>query len=67
VPEKAGNRFRMAVDIIAEDHDVPIVHFKKCLPDVDAMTSYLEAATEPIVVAISAAREFQTDFYGYPA
>ena len=29
VMEKMGNRFRKAVDAFAEDHDIPVVRFKK--------------------------------------
>jgi hypothetical protein len=46
VMEKMGNRFRKAVDAFAEDHDIPIVHFKKGDRHIDVMTPYLEAATE---------------------
>jgi len=62
VMEKMGNRFRKAVDAFAEDHDIPIVHFKKGDRHIDIMTPYLEAATEPAVVAIGVAQEFQSVF-----
>ena len=62
VMEKMGNRFRKAVDAFAEDHDIPIVHFKKGDRHIDVMTPYLEAATEPAVVAIGVAQEFQSVF-----
>ena len=62
VMEKMGNRFRKAVDAFAEDHDIPIVHFKKGDRHIDVMTPYLEAATEPTVVGIGVAQEFQSVF-----
>jgi len=62
VMEKMGNRFRKAVDAFAEDHDIPIVHFKKGDRHIDVMTPYLEAATGPAVVAIGVAQEFQSVF-----
>ena len=62
VMEKMGNRFRKAVDAFAEDHDVPIIRFKKGDRHIDVMTPYLEAATEPAVVAIGVAQEFQSVF-----
>jgi hypothetical protein len=62
VMEKMGNRFRKAVDAFAEDHDIPIVHFKKGDRHIDVMTPYLDAATEPAVVAIGVAQEFQSVF-----
>jgi hypothetical protein len=62
VMEKMGNRFRKAVEAFAEDHDIPIVHFKKGDRHIDVMTPYLEAATAPAVVAIGVAQEFQSVF-----
>jgi hypothetical protein len=62
VMEKMGNRFRRAVDAFAEDHGIPIVHFKKGDRHIDVMTPYLEAATGPAVVAIGVAQEFQSVF-----
>jgi hypothetical protein len=62
VMEKMGNRFRKAVDAFAEDHDIPVIHFKKGDRHIDVMTPYLEAATEPAVVAIGVAQEFQSVF-----
>jgi hypothetical protein len=42
VTEKMGNRFRKAVDAFAEEHDIPVVHFKKGDRHIDIMTPYLE-------------------------
>jgi hypothetical protein len=62
VMERMGNRFRKAVVAFAEDCDIPIVHFKKGDRHIDVMAPYLEAATEPAVVAIGVAQEFQSVF-----
>ena len=62
VMEKMGNRFRKAVDGFAEEHDIPVIHFKKGDRHIDIMTPSLEAATEPAVVAIGVAQEFQSVF-----
>jgi hypothetical protein len=62
IMEKMGNRFRKAVLAFAEDHDIPVLHFKKGDRHIDLMRPYLEAATEPAVVAIGVAQEFQSVF-----
>src|ERR1017187_4058177 len=62
VMEKMANRLRKAADAFAEDPDMPIEHFKKCARHLSIMTPYLEAATEPAVVAIGVAQEFQSVF-----
>jgi hypothetical protein len=60
--EKMGNRFRKAVDAFAQDHDIPVIHFKKGDRHIDIMSPYLDAVTEPAVVAIGVAQEFQSVF-----
>jgi len=62
IMEKMGNHFRKAVDAFAEEHDIPIVRFKKGDRHIDLMRPYLEAATQPAVVAIGVAQEFQSVF-----
>jgi hypothetical protein len=62
IMEKMGNRFRKAVVAFAEDHDIPVVRFKKGDRHIDLMRPHLEAATEPAVVAIGVAQEFQSVF-----
>jgi hypothetical protein len=46
IMEKMGNRFRQAVVTFAEDHDIPVVHFKKGDRHIGLMRPYLEAATQ---------------------
>lgn len=62
VMEKMGNRFRKAVTAFAQEHDIPIVHFKRGDRRIDIMRPYLEAAAEPKVAAIGVAQEFQSVF-----
>jgi hypothetical protein len=62
VMEKMGNRFRKAVDVFAEDQDIPVIHFKKGDRHIDVMAPYLDVATEPAVVAVGVAQEFQSVF-----
>jgi len=62
IMEMMGNRFRRAVVAFAEDFDIPIIHFKKGDRHIDLIRPYLEAATEPAVVAIGVAQEFQSVF-----
>ena len=59
-----GNRFRAAVRAFAEEHAIPLVRFAKGARKADVMRPYLAAATEPGVVAIGLAQEFQSVFTG---
>lgn len=60
-----GTAFRKAVTAFADDNDIPVVHFAKGDRKADVMRPYLAAATEPGVVAIGVAQEFQSVFVGY--
>jgi hypothetical protein len=62
---KIGNAFRAAVARFAAEHQVPVVRFAKDARKQEVMRSYLEQATEPGVVAIGVAQEFQSVFTGY--
>ncbi|MGH2764967.1 MAG: hypothetical protein ACRDKA_03485 [Actinomycetota bacterium] len=62
---KIGNAFRAEVGRFAEDNDIPLIRFKKGERHIDVMRPYLEGATEPGVVAIGVAQEFQSVFSGY--
>lgn len=62
---KIGNAFRAAVRRFADHNDIPLVRFKKGQRHIDVMRPYLERATEPGVVAIGVAQEFQSVFSGY--
>jgi len=59
-----GNRFRAAVAAYAEHYAIPVVRFAKGARKAEVMRPYLEAATEPGVVAIGVAQEFQWVFAG---
>jgi hypothetical protein len=62
---KIGTTFRKAVTAFAEDHDIPVIRFAKGDRKLEVMRPYLDAATEPGVVAIGIAQEFQSVFTGY--
>jgi hypothetical protein len=62
---KLGNAFRAAVERFAAAHEIPVVRFTKDARKADVMRPYLEAATEPGVVAIGVAQEFQNVFCGW--
>jgi hypothetical protein len=59
---KIGLAFRKAVLSFAEDNDIPLVRFAKGDRKIDVIRPYLESATEPGVVAIGIAQEFQSVF-----
>src|SRR5947207_9824032 len=67
---RIGERFREAVNTFAEEHAIPVLRLNK--PDrsrwddrkLDHVRPYLERATEPGVIAIVAAQEFQYVFTG---
>ena len=62
---KIGNAFRAAVARFAAEHQIPVVRFARDARKQEVMRSYLEQATEPGVVAIGVAQEFQSVFTGY--
>jgi hypothetical protein len=62
---RIGTAFRRAVASFAEEHHIPVVRFKKGQRHIEVMRPYLERATEPGVVAIGVAQEFQSVFTGY--
>ena len=49
----------------AEDHSIPVVRFAKDARKAEVMRPYLDAASEPGVVAIGVAQEFQSVFSGW--
>jgi hypothetical protein len=62
---KIGLAFRRAALAFAEDQAIPLVRFAKGDRKADVMRPYLQAATEPGVVAIGMAQEFQSVFSGH--
>jgi hypothetical protein len=62
---KIGLAFRKAVLEFAEVNDIPLVRFAKTDRKIDVIRPYLDAASEPGVVAIGMAQEFQSVFTGH--
>jgi len=62
---KIGTAFRKAVVAFADDNAIPLVRFVKGDRKVEVMRPYLDAATEPGVVAIGMAQEIQSVFTGH--
>lgn len=62
---KMGDAFRKAVASFAELHAIPLVRFGKHDRQIDVIRPYFAAATEPGVVAIGVAQEFQSVFTAY--
>ena len=62
---KIGLAFRKAVLEFAEVNDIPLIRFAKADRKIDVVRPYLEAASEPGVVAIGMAQEFQSVFTGH--
>jgi hypothetical protein len=63
---KLGNAFRAAVERFAATQEIPVIRFAKDARKADVMRPYLEAATtQPGVVAIGVAQEFQNVFCGW--
>jgi hypothetical protein len=53
---KIGDACRAAVARFAEDHSIPVVRFAKDARKAEVMRPYLDAASEPRVVAIGVAQ-----------
>jgi len=62
---KIGLAFRKAVVEFAEDNDIPLLRFAKADRKIDVIRPYLDAASQPGVVAIGMAQEFQSVFTGH--
>ncbi len=62
---KIGDAFWAAVARFAAEHQIPVVRFAKDARKAEVMRPYLDAASEPGVVAIGVAQEFQSVFSGY--
>ena len=60
-----GNAFRAAVAAFDEQHAIPVLHFNKDDRQIDIIRPYFEQATEPGVIAIGVAQEFQSVFAAY--
>jgi hypothetical protein len=60
-----GETFRKAVATFAEQRHIPVVRFGKDDRKVEKIRPYFEAATEPGIIAIGVAQEFQSVFAAY--
>ena len=60
-----GEAFRKSVAAFADERHIPVVHFTKDDRKVEKIRPYFEGATEPGIVAIGIAQEFQSVFAAY--
>ncbi len=63
--QRMGEAFRQAVASFAKRHQIPVIRFAKRDRQVDVIQPYFKAATQPGVVAIGVAQEFQSVLTGY--
>jgi hypothetical protein len=63
--QKMGDAFRQAVARFAKRHQIPVIRFRKHDRQIDVIRPYFEAASEPGVIAIGVAQEFQSVMSGY--
>ena len=63
--QKMGEGFRQAVATFAKRHQIPVIRFGKRDRQIDVIQPYFKAATQPGVVAIGVAQEFQSVLTAY--
>jgi hypothetical protein len=63
--QKMGETFRQAVAAFAKRHQIPVIRFGKRDRQIDVIQPYFNAATQPGVVAIGVAQEFQSVLTAY--
>ena len=63
--QKMGEAFRQAVATFAKCHQIPVIRFGKRDRQIDVIQPYFEAATQPGVIAIGVAQEFQSVLTAY--
>jgi hypothetical protein len=63
--QKMGEAFRQAVASFAKRRQIPVIRFRKHERQIDLIRPYFEAASEPGVIAIGVAQEFQSVISGY--
>jgi hypothetical protein len=63
--QEMGEAFRHAVTAFAKRHHVPVLRFGRRDRQIDLVRPYFEACTEPGVVAIGVAQEFQSVLVAY--
>ncbi len=63
--QRMGETFRQAVLSFAKKHQIPVIRFAKRDRQIDVIQPYVRAATEPGVIAIGVAQEFQSVLIAY--
>jgi hypothetical protein len=63
--QKMGEAFRHGVASFAKRHQIPIIRFARRDRQIDVIQPYFKAATQPGVVAIGVAQEFQSVLTAY--
>jgi hypothetical protein len=63
--QRMGESFRLAVANFAKRHQIPVIRFGKRDRQVDVIQPYFKAATQPGVIAIGVAQEFQSVLTAY--
>ena len=63
--QRMGEAFRQAVATFAKRYRIPVVRFGKRNRQIDLIQPYFKAATQPGVVAIGVAQEFQSVLIAY--
>ena len=57
--QRMGEAFRVAVASFAKRHQIPVIRFAKRDRQIDVIQPFFKAASQPGVVAIGVAQEFQ--------
>jgi hypothetical protein len=63
--QRMGEAFRQAVATFAKRHHIPVLRFTKRDRQIDLIQPYFRAATQPGVIAIGVAQEFQSVLIAY--
>ena len=63
--QKMGEAFRQAVATFAKRRQIPVIRFAKRDRQIDVIQPYFKAATQPGVIAIGVAQEFQSVLTAY--
>jgi hypothetical protein len=63
--QKMGEAFRLAVANFAKRYQIPVIRFARRDRQIDVIQPYFKSTTQPGVVAIGVAQEFQSVLSGY--
>ena len=63
--QKMGEAFRLAVVSFAKRHQIPVIRFSKHARQIDLIRPYFETASQPGVIAIGVAQEFESVVTAY--